>query len=143
MVKFKKVTHKTERVISVATIQNALGAHFQITGLASQEESQNLALLLRAGALPAAIDYEEERTVGPSLGAENIHQGLLSVEVGLALVGLFMLLYYRLFGLIADIALSLNLVLLVALLSVLGATLTLPGIAGIVLTVGMAVDANV
>lgn len=141
--KVVKSIHKNERVISVATIQNALGAHFQITGLSNEQESQNLALLLRAGALPAAIDYEEERTVGPSLGQENIHKGILSVEVGMILVGLFMLFYYRLFGLVADIALTLNLVLLMALLSILGATLTLPGIAGIVLTVGMAVDANV
>lgn len=141
--KVVKTARKNERVISVATIQNALGAHFQITGLSNEQESQNLALLLRAGALPAAIDYEEERTVGPSLGAENIHKGILSVEVGMILVGLFMLLYYRLFGFVADIALALNLVLLVSLLSILGATLTLPGIAGIVLTVGMAVDANV
>ena len=99
--------------------------------------------MLRAGALPAAIDYEEERTVGPSLGQENIHKGILSVEVGMILVGLFMAIYYQLFGIIADIALALNLTLLLALLSILGATLTLPGIAGIVLTVGMAVDANV
>lgn len=141
--KVVKTIHKNERVISVATIQNALGAHFQITGLSNEQESQNLALLLRAGALPAAIDYEEERTVGPSLGQENIHKGILSVEVGMILVGIFMLFYYRLFGLVADIALTLNLVLLMALLSILGATLTLPGIAGIVLTVGMAVDANV
>ncbi len=141
--KVVKTTHKNERIISVATIQNALGAHFQITGLTNEQESQNLALLLRAGALPAAIDYEEERTVGPSLGQENIHKGILSVEVGMLLVGLFMAVYYRLFGVIADVALTLNLVLLVALLSILGATLTLPGIAGIVLTVGMAVDANV
>ncbi len=141
--KVVKTARKTERVISVATIQNALGARFQITGLSNEQESQNLALLLRAGALPAAIDYEEERTVGPSLGAENIHKGILSVEVGMLLVGLFMLFYYQLFGFVADIALALNLVLLVALLSILGATLTLPGIAGIVLTVGMAVDANV
>lgn len=141
--KVVKTSKKNERIISVATIQNALGSHFQITGLSNEQESQNLALLLRAGALPAAIDYEEERTVGPSLGQENIHKGILSVEVGMLLVGLFMAVYYQLFGIVADLALALNLVLLVALLSILGATLTLPGIAGIVLTVGMAVDANV
>lgn len=138
-----KAVNKNERVISVATIQTALGTRFQITGLSSQQESQNLALLLRAGALPATIDYEEERTVGPSLGAENIHKGILSVEVGLAALAIFMIFYYQLFGVIAVIALAVDLVLLVALLSALGATLTLPGIAGIVLTMGMAVDANV
>lgn len=137
------ISRKSERVISVATIQSALGTRFQITGLSSQTESQNLALLLRAGALPATIGYEEERTVGPSLGQENIHKGVLSVEVGLIAVALFMTLYYALFGFVAVIGLAVDLVLLVALLSILGATLTLPGIAGIVLTVGMAVDANV
>lgn len=138
-----KVPKKTEKIINIATIQSALGNNFQVTGLTSSRESQNLALLLRAGALPAAINYEEERTVGPTLGQENIHKGVLSIEVALAIVILFMALYYRLFGVIADIALMLNLVLLVALLSLLGMTLTLPGMAGIVLTVGLAVDANV
>jgi len=137
-----KVQKKTARVINVAIINSALGNNFQITGLA-QQESRNLALLLRAGALPAAINYEEERTVGPTLGQENIHKGILSIEAALVIVILFMAMYYRLFGVIADIALLSNLVLLVALLSLLGATLTLPGIAGIVLTLGMAVDANV
>ncbi|HEV2614306.1 MAG TPA: protein translocase subunit SecD [Gammaproteobacteria bacterium] len=138
-----KVPQKTEKIINIATIQSALGNNFQVTGLGSQRESQNLSLLLRAGALPAAINYEEERTVGPTLGQENIHKGVLSIEVALAIVIIFMAFYYRLFGLIADAALLLNLILLLALLSLLGATLTLPGMAGIVLTLGLAVDANV
>jgi len=138
-----KIPRQTQKIINIATIQSALGNNFQITGLSSPQESQNLALLLRAGALPAAINYEAERTVGPTLGQENIHKGILSVEAALAVVIIFMALYYGLFGIIADIALLSNLVLLVALLSLLGATLTLPGIAGIVLTMGMAVDANV
>ncbi|MEE9451470.1 MAG: protein translocase subunit SecD [Gammaproteobacteria bacterium] len=133
----------SERVISVATIQSALGTNFQITGLTDQQEARDLALLLRAGALPAAIYPVEERTVGPTLGQENIQRGLISLEVGMAMVLLFMVLYYRVFGLIADIALCLNLIFLAAILSIIDATLTLPGIAGIVLTVGMAVDANV
>jgi preprotein translocase subunit SecD len=141
--KVVKIPKKTERIISIATIQSALGTNFQITGLTDQQESQNLALLLRAGALPAAINYEEERTVGPTLGQENIAKGILSVKIAMLIVIVFMALYYRLFGVIADIALVLNLVLLMSLLSLLGATLTLPGIAGIVLTLGMAVDANV
>jgi len=138
-----QIPKKSEHIINIATIQSALGTNFQITGLSSQMESKNLALTLRAGSLPAAIHYEEERTVGPTLGKENIHKGVLSVEAAMIIVVVFMALYYRLFGLIADIALMLNLVLLVALLSLLGATLTLPGIAAIVLTLGMAVDANV
>ena len=138
------ITYQTERsIISVATIQSALGSNFQITGLANPQESRTLALLLRAGALPAPVTIIEERQVGPSLGEQNIHMGILSVEVGMALVVFFMALYYGLMGVIADIALLMNLVLIVALLSLLGATLTLPGIAGIVLTMGMAVDANV
>jgi len=120
-----------------------LGNNFQITGLSDGKEASNLALLLRAGALPAAIYPVEERTVGPTLGKENIKRGIFSLEVGLGLILILMVLYYRLFGLIADLALVLNLTFLLALLSMLGATLTLPGIAGIVLTVGMAVDANV
>ena len=131
------------RIISVATIQSTLGNSFQITGLTSQEEARTLALLLRAGALPAPVTIIEEREVGPSLGKQNIHMGVQSVEVGFILVVLFMMLYYGLMGVIADLALGMNLVLIVALLSMLGATLTLPGIAGIVLTMGMAVDANV
>lgn len=140
----KVVSYTTERhVISVATIQSALGNNFQITGLSSQDEARTLALLLRAGALPAPVAVIEEREVGPSLGKQNIHMGMMSVTVGFLLVVIFMALYYRVFGLIADVALGLNLVLIVAILSLLGATLTLPGIAGIVLTVGMAADANV
>ncbi len=138
-----RVTHKEERVISAPVIQNALGNNFQITGLTDSKEASKLALLLRAGALPAAIYPVEERTVGPTLGKENIHRGIVSLAVGMGLILVLMLVYYRLFGVIADIALMLNLVLLCALLSMIGATLTLPGIAGIVLTVGMAVDANV
>lgn len=138
------ITYQTERrIISVATIQSALGSQFQITGLTDQNEARTLALLLRAGALPAPVTIMEERQVGPSLGKQNIHMGVLSVEVGMGLVVVFMALYYGLMGLIADLALAMNLVLIVAVLSLLGATLTLPGIAGIVLTVGMAVDANV
>ena len=140
----KIITYQTERrVISVATIQSTLGNSFQITGLTSQDEARTLALLLRAGALPAPVATIEEREVGPSLGKQNIHMGVLSVAVGFALVVVFMAVYYGVMGLIADLALAMNLVLIVALLSLLGATLTLPGIAGMVLTVGMAVDANV
>lgn len=139
----QKISKKSNRVISVATIQSALPNHFQITHLADPEEAKNLAILLRSGALPAPIEIIEERTIGPQLGVENIHKGILSVSVGLLLIVIFMALYYRVFGLIADLALICNLVLLIALLSLLDATLTLPGIAGIVLTVGMAVDANV
>lgn len=139
----KRLTHREERVISAPVIQNALGSNFQITGLTDSKEASNLALLLRAGALPAAIYPIEERTVGPTLGKENIRRGVVSLEVGMGLILIIMLVYYRAFGLIADTALLLNLILLVALLSIIDATLTLPGIAGIVLTVGMAVDANV
>lgn len=138
-----RVTHREERVISAPVIQSALGNNFQITGLTDNKEASNLALLLRAGALPAAIYPIEERTVGPTLGKENIHRGIISLAVGMGLILILMLVYYRFFGLIADIALLLNLILLCALLSIIDATLTLPGIAGIVLTVGMAVDANV
>ncbi len=139
----QKITKKSNRIISIATIQSALPNHFQITHMSDPEEAKTLSLLLRAGALPAPIEIIEERTIGPQLGVENIHKGILSVEVGLILIVIFMALYYRVFGLIADLALIFNLMLLIALLSILGATLTLPGIAGIVLTVGMAVDANV
>ncbi len=131
-----------ESVISLATIQSPLANQFQITGL-SFEESKELALLLRSGALPAPVSIVEESIVGPSMGQDNIRMGLISVSVGLGLVLFFMMLYYSVFGIIANIALLANLVLLVALLSIMGATLTLPGIAGIVLTLGMAVDANV
>lgn len=139
----KRITHKEERVISAPVIQNALGNNFQITGLSDSKEASNLALLLRAGALPAVIYPVEERTVGPSLGKENIRRGMVSLQVGMGLILILMLVYYRFFGLVANIALFLNLILLSALLSIIGATLTLPGIAGFVLTVGMAVDANV
>ncbi|MEE9552110.1 MAG: protein translocase subunit SecD, partial [Gammaproteobacteria bacterium] len=134
---------KIEEVINAATIREQLGKRFHITGLGSTQEARNLALLLRAGALAAPIEIVEERTVGPSLGKDNIAKGFNSVMIGFALVLIFMAIYYRVFGLFADVALTLNLVLIVSLLSLLQATLTLPGIAGIVLTVGMAVDANV
>lgn len=140
----RTIQYQTERrIISAPTIQSALGGNFQITGLRSPNEASTLALLLRAGALPAAVTIIEERQVGPSLGKQNIQMGVLSVEVGMALVVIFMALYYGVMGLFADLALVMNLVLIMALLSLLGATLTLPGIAGIVLTMGMAVDANV
>lgn len=138
-----KHRYKVEEVINVATIRDQLSNRFQISGLDNSFEAHNLALLLRAGSLRAPVEIVEERTVGPSLGADNIQQGFWSVVVGFALVLLFMLAYYRLFGLFANVALSLNLVLILAIMSMIQATLTLPGIAGIVLTVGMAVDANV
>ncbi|MFL2701566.1 MAG: protein translocase subunit SecD [Gammaproteobacteria bacterium] len=136
-------TYEVKEIISLATIRAALGTTFRITGLDSPSESSELALLLRAGALAAPMRFVEERTVGPSLGADNIQAGVFSMELGMALVLLFILFYYRVFGVAASLALSFNIVLLVAIMSILSATLTLPGIAGIVLTVGMAVDANV
>jgi preprotein translocase subunit SecD len=132
-----------KNIISLATIQAQLGKQFRITGLDGQRESSELALLLRAGALAAPMYIVEERTIGPSLGADNIELGVQSVTLGMLMVLLFMLVVYKGFGVFANIALAMNLVLLVAFMSLLGATLTLPGIAGIVLTVGMAVDANV
>lgn len=138
-----KVPYDEKKLLTAPVIQSALGAQFQITGLDSPLESSELALMLRAGALAAPITFVEERTVGPSLGAENIRMGVKSVQYGLSLVVLFMILYYRVFGVAAVVALTFNLVLLVSVMSLIGATLTLPGIAGIVLTVGMAVDANV
>ena len=132
-----------KNIISLATIQAQLGKQFRITGLDGQRESSELALLLRAGALAAPMYIVEERTIGPSLGADNIELGIQSVTLGMLMVLLFMLVVYKGFGVFANIALAMNLVLLVAFMSLLGATLTLPGIAGIVLTVGMAVDANV
>ena len=138
-----KIPYDEKKLLTAPVIQSALGAQFQITGLDNPLESSELALMLRAGALAAPITFVEERTVGPSLGAENIRMGVTSVQYGLAMVMLFMIVVYRLFGLTAVIALGVNLVLLVAAMSLIGATLTLPGIAGIVLTVGMAVDANV
>ena len=137
-----KVRTRKEEVINIATIQGVFSKQFQITGLESFE-ARDLALLLRAGALKAPVEIVEERTVGPSLGKDNIDQGFKSVAIGFALVLLFMAVYYKSFGLIANVALTANLVLLVSVLSLMQATLTLPGIAGIVLTVGMAVDANV
>jgi len=138
-----KVRRQMPEVINVATIRDQLSKKFQITGLDSTTEARDLALLLRAGALAAPIDIVEERTVGPSLGQDNIDQGFNSVMIGFAFVLVFMVIWYRVFGAVANLALAFNLVLIVALLSMLQATLTLPGIAGIVLTVGMAVDANV
>lgn len=132
-----------KKIISLATIQSALGVQFRITGLDNPAEASELALLLRAGALAAPMYFVEERTIGPSLGEENIKLGVISVQVGLGLVLVFMLLWYKVFGLAANLALAANLILLMACMSLFGATLTLPGIAGIVLTVGMAVDANV
>jgi preprotein translocase subunit SecD len=134
---------KIEDVISVAVVREPFGKRFQTTGLDSINEASQLALLLRAGALAAPMEIVEERTVGPSLGADNVAQGFKSVVIGFVLVLIFMAIYYRVFGLVANLALFANLVLLVSLLSMLGATLTMPGIAGIVLTIGMAVDANV
>ena len=132
-----------KHIISLATVQSQLGKSFRITGIDSQRESSELALLLRAGALAAPMYIVEERTIGPSLGADNIRLGVLSVSLGMMLVLLFMIAVYRGFGVLANVALTMNLLLLVGFMSLLGATLTLPGIAGIVLTVGMAVDANV
>lgn len=140
----RKRIRKTEsQVINVATIRDQLSKRFEITGLDSTREARDLALLLRAGALRAPMVIIEERTVGPSLGKDNINKGFMSVIIGFIAVLIFMAVYYKVFGLVANIALTLNLVLLISVLSVLQATLTLPGIAGIVLTVGMAVDANV
>ena len=140
----KRRRQTTEEVISVARIQEQLSKRFQITGLDSTHEARRLALLLRAGALAAPLEIVEERTVGPSLGRENISRGIRSIILAFLVVVLFMGIYYRVFGLLADLALALNIVLIVAVLSLIpGATLTLPGIVGIVLTVGMAVDANV
>ena len=138
--KFKKVSV----VANVATIQSTLGSNFRITGIGNAKEARNLALILRAGALIAPIQIVEERTIGPSLGKQNIESGLHAMELGLALILVFMAIYYRWFGVIADLALIMNLFLLVGMMSIIpGAVMTLPGIAGIVLTLGMAVDANV
>ena len=138
-----RVKERIEEVITAPVIRDQLGKRFQIEGLDSVMEARDLALLLRAGSLAAPVEIIEERTVGPSLGRANIDQGFLSVIIGFVLVLVFMLLYYRVFGLFANTALGLNLVLIVAVLSMFQATLTLPGVAGILLTVGMAVDANV
>ncbi|MDB2451090.1 protein translocase subunit SecD [Gammaproteobacteria bacterium] len=139
----EQTTYIEKNIISLATIQAVLGTSFRITGVGSPQEASELALLLRAGALAAPMKFVEERTVGPSLGKENIELGMKSIMMGLALVVLFMTFYYRVFGIAANISLLINLVLITGIMSLLGATLTLPGIAGIVLTVGMAVDANV
>ncbi|WP_416678324.1 protein translocase subunit SecD [Candidatus Pseudothioglobus sp. Uisw_016] len=138
-----KKRSKTQDIINAATIQGTFSNRFQITGLESAREARNLALLLRAGSLSAPVEIIEERTIGPSLGADNIQKGFISVLVGFALVLVFMAWRYRVFGLVANVALTLNLITIVSILSMIQATLTLPGIAGIVLTVGMAVDANV
>ncbi len=138
-----RTKQRLEEVITAPVIRDQLGKRFQIEGLDSVNEARDLALLLRAGSLAAPVDIIEERTVGPSLGKANIDQGFASVIIGFVLVLIFMAIYYRVFGLFANLALALNLVLIVAVLSMFQATLTLPGVAGIVLTVGMAVDANV
>ncbi|MFQ1055624.1 protein translocase subunit SecD [Gilliamella apicola] len=140
----KPILEKQERVINVATIQGIFSERFQVTGISSVDQAKNLSLLLRAGALIAPIQIIEERTVGPSMGQENITQGLESCVWGLLVSVIFMLVMYRLFGVFASLALVANLILIVGIMSLLpGATLSMPGIAGIVLTVGMAVDANV
>ena len=139
----EQTSYIEKNIISLATVQAVLGTSFRITGVGSPQEASELALLLRAGALAAPMKFVEERTVGPSLGKENIELGMKSIMMGLAMVVIFMTLYYRVFGIAANISLLINLVLITGIMSLLGATLTLPGIAGIVLTVGMAVDANV
>jgi len=139
----ERIPYFDKHIISLATIRDALGVQFRITGLENSAEASELALLLRAGALAAPMDFVEERTVGPSMGQENIAMGVLATQVGTVLVALFMMLLYRLFGALAVVALVVNVVLLIACMSILSATLTMPGIAGIVLGIGMAVDANV
>ena len=139
----EQTSYIEKNIISLATVQAVLGTSFRITGVGNPQEASELALFLRAGALAAPMKFVEERTVGPSLGKENVELGMRSIMIGFALVVLFMALYYKVFGLAANISLLLNLVLITGIMSLLGATLTLPGIAGIVLTVGMAVDANV
>ena len=138
-----RTTRTSEQVISVATIQGTLGREFQTTGLESMKEAADLALLLRAGSLAAPMDFVDQRTVGPSLGAENVERGLTAVLYSFGFALVFFLVYYRMFGIITCVALLLNLLMVIALMSVLGFTLTLPGLAGIALTVGMSVDANV
>ena len=138
-----RISKRIEEVLTAPVILSQLGKRYQIEGIDSVDEARDLALMLRSGALAAPVEIIEERTVGPSLGQANIDQGFLSVIMGFVLVLLFMLVYYRVFGFSAMIALTINLILIVAVLSMLQATLTLPGVAGIVLTVGMAVDANV
>ena len=139
----EQTTYIEKNIISLATVQAVLGTSFRITGVGTPAEASELALLLRAGALAAPMKFVEERTVGPSLGKENIELGMKSILIGFALVVLFMAVYYRVFGIAANISLIINLILITGIMSLLGASLTLPGMAGIVLTVGMAVDANV
>ncbi len=138
-----RTTRIKEQVISVATIQGTLGKEFQTTGLESMKEAADLALLLRAGALAAPMDFVEERIIGPSLGAENIRSGVMAVGFSFIFTLAFFMFYYRVFGVISCVALGLNLLLVLAIMSIVGATITLPGLAGIALTVGMSVDANV
>lgn len=142
-IKEVRVPYEEKKVISEATIQGVFGANFQTTGLDGTAEASELALLLRSGALAAPMYFVEERTIGPSLGQENIDKGLFSTQIGYLLVFIFMIIFYRLFGVIANIALAINVIIIIAVMSILGSALTLPGIAGIVLTIGMAVDANV
>ena len=141
--KVVNTARRVEHVISAPVIQSALPASFQITGMSSAQESKNLAIMLKSGALPANMYPIEERNVGPSLGAVNIQRGIISVIAGFVLIVLFMLIYYRLMGLVANLALFMNVVFIVAIMSIIGVTLTLPGMAAIVLTMGLAVDANV
>ena len=139
----EQTTYIEKNIISLATVQAVLGTSFRITGVGSSAEASELALLLRAGALAAPMKFVEERTVGPSLGKDSVERGMKSILIGFCLVILFMAIYYRVFGIIANISLIINLILITGIMSLLGASLTLPGMAGIVLTVGMAVDANV
>ncbi|MFC6205167.1 protein translocase subunit SecD [Psychrobacter urativorans] len=138
-----RTPYSETKVINRANIQAVLGSSFRITGLDSSAEAAELALLLRSGALAAPMYFVEERTIGPSLGQENIDKGLFSTQVGYLLVFAFMIIFYRLFGVIANLALAVNVIIIISIMSILGSSLTLPGIAGIVLTIGMAVDANV
>ena len=138
-----RTPYSETKVINRANIQAVLGSSFRITGLDSSAEAAELALLLRSGALAAPMYFVEERTIGPSLGQENIDKGLFSTQVGYLLVFAFMIIFYRLFGVIANVALAINVIIIISIMSILGSSLTLPGIAGIVLTIGMAVDANV
>lgn len=138
-----RMPYAEQVVINRATIQAVLGSSFRITGVGTPQEAAELALLLRAGALAAPMYFVEERTVGPSLGQENIDKGMLSTQIGFALVAIFMVIFYRVFGLMANVALFMNLAMILAAMSAIGAAMSLPGIAGIVLTIGMAVDANV
>jgi preprotein translocase subunit SecD len=136
-------TKVKEEVISVANIREPLGKNFQTSGLDSPKDASDLALLLRAGALAAPMEFVDERTVGPSLGAENVDRGMTAVLYSFGFALVFFLVYYRMFGIITSVALLINLLMVIAVMSILGATLTLPGLAGIALTVGMSVDANV